>query len=38
MKIAIACDHGGLNLKKEIINYLNAHGYTPVDLDRKSVV
>lgn len=31
MKIAIACDHGGLNLKKEIINYLNAHGYTPVD-------
>ena len=31
MKIAIACDHGGLNLKKEIIKYLNEHGYEPVD-------
>ncbi|MDE6868891.1 MAG: ribose 5-phosphate isomerase B [Clostridia bacterium] len=27
MKIAIACDHGGLNLKKEIIKYLTEKGY-----------
>ena len=27
MKIAIACDHGGINLKKEIIKYLNEKGY-----------
>ncbi len=26
MKIAIACDHGGLNLKKEIIKYLSEKG------------
>lgn len=31
MKIAIACDHGGLNLKKEIIKYVEAQGYTAVD-------
>lgn len=31
MKIAIACDHGGLNLKKEIIKYLKEHGYEAVD-------
>ena len=27
MKIALACDHGGLNLKGEIINYLKDNGY-----------
>ncbi len=31
MKIAIACDHGGLNLKNEIIKYLKAQGFTPID-------
>lgn len=36
MKIAIACDHGGLNLKHEIIKYLEAHGYTPVDFGTKT--
>lgn len=27
MKIALACDHGGLNLKREIIKYLVNNGY-----------
>lgn len=27
MKIALACDHGGLNLKKQIIKYLEEQGY-----------
>lgn len=27
MKIAVACDHGGLNLKNEIIKYLKENGY-----------
>lgn len=27
MKIAVACDHGGLNLKNAIIAYLNERGY-----------
>ena len=27
MKIALACDHGGLNLKNEVIKYLESHGY-----------
>lgn len=31
MKIAIACDHGGLNLKNSISAYLNEHGYEVVD-------
>ena len=31
MKIALACDHGGLNLKKAIIAYLNENGYEYVD-------
>ena len=31
MKIALACDHGGLNLKKSIIAYLKEHGYEVVD-------
>ena len=31
MKIAVACDHGGLNLKNEVINYLKEHGYEYVN-------
>ena len=31
MKVALACDHGGLNLKKEVINYLTENGYEYVD-------
>ena len=28
MKIAVACDHGGLALKKVLVNYLKEKGYT----------
>ena len=31
MKIAVACDHGGLVLKKALLEYLNANGYDVVD-------
>lgn len=31
MKIALACDHGGLNLKREIIKYLKENGYEYAD-------
>ena len=31
MKIAIACDHGGLNLKNAVIAYLVENGYDYVD-------
>ncbi|MBQ9081846.1 MAG: ribose 5-phosphate isomerase B [Clostridia bacterium] len=31
MKIAIACDHGGLNLKNALKNYLERNGYDYVD-------
>ena len=31
MKIAVACDHGGLNLKKAVIKYLTANGYEYAD-------
>lgn len=31
MKVAVACDHGGLNLKREIVKYLSSNGYTVVD-------
>lgn len=31
MKIALACDHGGLNLKNLIAAYLKEHGYEAVD-------
>ena len=27
MKIALGCDHGGINLKKEIAKYLESEGY-----------
>ena len=36
MKIAIACDHGGLNLKNEVKKYLVAGGYEVVDLGTDS--
>ena len=31
MKIAIACDHGGLNLKNKIITHLTENGYEVVN-------
>lgn len=31
MKIAVACDHGGLNLKKAMIAYVEKQGHTVVD-------
>lgn len=31
MKVAIACDHGGLNLKKQILAYLKENGYETED-------
>lgn len=31
MKIALACDHGGLNLKNTIREYLNGFGHAVVD-------
>ncbi len=36
MKIAVACDHGGLNLKKEVIKYLNQSGYEVKDFGTDS--
>lgn len=32
MKVAIATDHNGVNIKKEIIKYLNNHGIETLDL------
>jgi len=31
MKIAVACDHGGLCLKQQVVEYLNQNGYEVVD-------
>lgn len=36
MKIAIACDHGGLNLKNEVIKYLKENGYEYEDFGTNS--
>lgn len=36
MKIALACDHGGLNLKREIIKYLKENGYEYADFGTDS--
>ena len=36
MKIAIACDHGGLNLKNEVIKYLKEKGYEYKDFGTNS--
>ena len=31
MKIAVACDHGGLNLKKALLAFLEKNGHEYVD-------
>ena len=31
MKVAVACDHGGLNLKNAVVRYLNENNYEVVD-------
>ena len=36
MKIAVACDHGGLNLKNAVIEYLKANGYDYEDFGTKT--
>ena len=36
MKIGIACDHNGIDLKKDIINYLNDNNYNILDFGPKS--
>lgn len=36
MKIALACDHGGLNLKNSVSVYLKEHGYEVVDFGTTS--
>jgi ribose 5-phosphate isomerase B len=36
MNIAIACDHGGFPIKKTIKEYLEAKGYTVIDLGTDS--
>ena len=36
MKIAVACDHGGLNLKNEVIRYLKENGYEYKDFGTDS--
>lgn len=36
MKIAVACDHGGLNLKKALIGYLVKNGYEYMDFGTNS--
>ena len=36
MKIALACDHGGLALKNAVKAYLLAEGYEPVDFGTES--
>lgn len=38
MKIAIACDHGGLNLKNAVIDYLKENGYDYKDFGTNSTV
>ena len=36
MKIAVACDHGGLNLKRAVIKYVEKCGHTVVDFGTDS--
>lgn len=36
MKIVLGCDHGGYELKKRIIKFLQAKGYQPADLGTHS--
>ena len=37
MKIAIACDHGGFQLKQTVIDVLRAAGHEPLDLGTDSM-
>ncbi len=37
MKIGIACDHGGYNLKKKMTKFLNKKGYTVIDYGTDSL-
>ena len=37
MKIALGCDHGGLNLKNEILNYLKEEGMEELTPDNTYV-
>lgn len=36
MKIAVACDHGGLELKKSLLKYLAENGYEVIDFGTTS--
>lgn len=36
MKIALACDHGGINLKNAVKDYLSQNGYEYVDFGTES--
>ena len=36
MKIAVACDHGGLNLKRAVMEYLKKCGHIVVDFGTNS--
>ena len=31
MKIAVACDHGGLQLKRALVRYLESKGHEVID-------
>ena len=33
MKIAVACDHGGLNLKKALLAFLEKNGRKPLQAE-----
>lgn len=37
MKIAVGCDHGGINLKKEVVKYLESAGYEFKDFGTNSI-
>lgn len=37
MKIALACDHGGINLKNAVKDYLSQNGYEYVDFGTESL-